>query len=288
MGVGAGAGEPETLRADGATRWTPTWSPDGRRIAYEKSENGITGIYALDLTTGEERSLTSGEARAVAPTWSPAGHLIAFQAMREGRYAIVGVAPDGRSKPRMLAQVDGHAVTPAWSADGALVFACHFTGEESPGLCTAGADGRPANRLMGGRGKFFAPDVAADGRLVFMHRDGGGWRIRVSDPSGRSLVSLPLPLTPLRTNERAWPLDGSMDRLPGRRERTRMAAGLLIPQLSPNAPSRFSIQPDTALPRKENPMHSRLAARALLRRRVPRAEPRFLHIRQLSYTMARP
>jgi Tol biopolymer transport system component len=48
-----------SLDADGA--WSPSWSPDGRQIAYVVSEGGRSSIHVLDLASGEDRAIARGE-----------------------------------------------------------------------------------------------------------------------------------------------------------------------------------------------------------------------------------
>jgi hypothetical protein len=54
---------------------SPTWSPDGRRIAFQGTGSN-QGIFVMDADGGNVRRLTSG--LDGAPIWSPGGDLVLF------------------------------------------------------------------------------------------------------------------------------------------------------------------------------------------------------------------
>ena len=61
---------------------SPSWSPDGKWIAYQYNFNGDIAIYKICVDcegNREPRQLTNGEENAGRPSWSPDGRQIAFQ-----------------------------------------------------------------------------------------------------------------------------------------------------------------------------------------------------------------
>ena len=62
--------------ADGA----PSWSPDGRSIAFSRYENGLHEIYVVGAIGGAERKLYSSEPSYPDLNWSRDGKFIAFSA----------------------------------------------------------------------------------------------------------------------------------------------------------------------------------------------------------------
>ena len=115
------------IRADGSGRraipirmsaGSPSWSPDGRRIAFvgctSCSTTGTGGVYVMNLDgTGRRLVARDGD----SPTWSPNGRTIAYR----GTCGIKLVTPTGKDvTPPAVA--DGCGVHPrgypAWSLDG--------------------------------------------------------------------------------------------------------------------------------------------------------------------------
>jgi Tol biopolymer transport system component len=60
----------------------PSWSPDGRSIAFSGSVGGISDIFVYDLDTDETIQLTDDKFADLQPTWSPDGSTIAFTSDR--------------------------------------------------------------------------------------------------------------------------------------------------------------------------------------------------------------
>jgi Tol biopolymer transport system component len=57
---------------------TPSWSPDGRAVAFAALDGGATDLYVYVLATGELRRLTHDLYADLQPAWSPDGRAIAF------------------------------------------------------------------------------------------------------------------------------------------------------------------------------------------------------------------
>ena len=55
----------------------PTWSPDGRAIAFSAVFGGLTDLFVYDLETATAR-LTNDPFTDLQPAWSPDGRTIAF------------------------------------------------------------------------------------------------------------------------------------------------------------------------------------------------------------------
>jgi len=95
----------------------PTWSPDGRTIAYQSTENGNYDIWVKQIGSTEAVNRTEdylGDDRF--PSFSPDGRQIAFRSARDGGGGFVMPAIGGpaRKVPSQLST----QYYPQWSADG--------------------------------------------------------------------------------------------------------------------------------------------------------------------------
>ncbi len=59
-----------TFPKTGGTNLSPTWSPDGMKLAYSSSRGGESNIYVMDATGGNAHRLTTGRGPDVGPTFN--------------------------------------------------------------------------------------------------------------------------------------------------------------------------------------------------------------------------
>jgi Tol biopolymer transport system component/imidazolonepropionase-like amidohydrolase len=83
-----GKGEPRQLTDDSYMELDPTWSPDGKQIAYSSDKEGTEDIYLLDVASGKEQRLTTSVSAEFAAAWSPDGEKIAYQDENGKTYMI--------------------------------------------------------------------------------------------------------------------------------------------------------------------------------------------------------
>jgi dipeptidyl aminopeptidase/acylaminoacyl peptidase len=93
-----GKDEPRQLTFGDKTDGQPQWSPDGKTLAFVRSENDKSQIWLLPLGGGEAYSITKSEFGASNPRWSPDGKKILFTSSIPF-YAIEGVLPWTYERP---------------------------------------------------------------------------------------------------------------------------------------------------------------------------------------------
>jgi len=98
----------------------PTWSPDGKNIAFVSNMSGRNNLWLAPAEGGWPVQLTVSDQRQTAPAWSPDGKWIAYQADFDGDelWDIFLVSPTtGRvvnvTQTREIAEMN-----PTWSPDG--------------------------------------------------------------------------------------------------------------------------------------------------------------------------
>jgi Tol biopolymer transport system component len=130
----------------------PTWSPDGKRIAFNSNFTGDHVMYTIDPDGSNLVDLSAvGEGWQV--DWSPDGSSIIFASGRDqtadGYDDIYIMRPDGSDLRRLT---DLKAYTPAWSPNGEhIVFS-------APGLFVMNPDGTGVTALPTNVGETALPD----------------------------------------------------------------------------------------------------------------------------------
>jgi len=125
-------GNPELyiLQGDSWTRLTntplasegcPTWSPDGRSIAYVSDETRHPQIYVIDIATRKTRRLTSKGTQNVDPDWGKDAR-IAYVTRRGGAYVAV-MSPAEGDKTAQLVTEASNWEHPTWTRDSRHVIA---------------------------------------------------------------------------------------------------------------------------------------------------------------------
>ncbi|HTS61898.1 MAG TPA: LpqB family beta-propeller domain-containing protein [Candidatus Acidoferrales bacterium] len=180
----------------------PSFSPDGRRLAYSARQGGkIAGyhVFVRELPSGSPKQLTRGDGNDVAPVFSPDGAKVAFLRVEEGRTRYIIVPADG-GEERPLGDsgpspaADKPAQSLSWSPDGnSLAVVQYASGEPSAIALVAATGGRlqPLTKPAGAQPGDTSPAIAPSGStLAFVRHTENGGDIFLCDINGENVRRL--------------------------------------------------------------------------------------------------
>lgn len=203
------------LTTGAADETSPSWSPDGHRIAFWSRSAGTSDLAVLDVRTGAVHLLSVASRpdnlhHVFAPSWSPRGDRILFESNRGGGdVELYTVRPDGTG----LARVTSDGVldsAPSWHPDGRSFVFSQQGGDGAtrfPELFRQWLDGRRA-QLTHDTAHDWEGRWSPNGRsLAFTSNRAGSFGIYVRRQDGR-VSAVAAPASPATGFSPSWTPDG--------------------------------------------------------------------------------
>ncbi|MBI2952960.1 MAG: PD40 domain-containing protein [Chloroflexi bacterium] len=135
---------------------SPSWSQDGKKLAFIAFWGDASQIYVLDTTTAAMKKLTSDKEGVYDAVWSPDGARIAYVKRSAERHDIWVIDANGDVESQVTNI--GTARSPAWSPDGQMIA---FVADQGQGFdlyatrisagSASGATGTAAKQLTRGQ-----------------------------------------------------------------------------------------------------------------------------------------
>ena len=153
----------------------PTWSPDGKKIAFVSNRNvGHIQIWVIDADGVNPIRLTDG-VWDQNPDWSPDGKRIAYDVLLNPLDAdkwnrtIYVIDSDGRNS-RQLIKEPAYDTHPSWSADSKKIMFSSHREDGTAEIYVVEADGRNQKRITFDFTNKFLPTWSPNGkRIAFVH-----------------------------------------------------------------------------------------------------------------------
>lgn len=159
---------------------SPSWSPDGSKVAYVSFESKKPVVYVQNLTNGKRTLVANFKGNNSAPIWSPDGNKLALALSRDGNTQIYIVNQDGSGLKR-ISNSSGIDTEPQFSKDGQTIY---FTSDRSggPQIYRMSASGGEARRVTFAGSYNIAPRISPDGQtLAYISRRDGKFQLYVLD-----------------------------------------------------------------------------------------------------------
>ena len=177
----------------------PTWSPDGKQIAFISDRDGgkASAIYVMDTVGNNLRRLTNDVKFTWidSPDWSPDGKQIVFTSI------VIDKGTKGKSSEIYVINVDGKnprqmtkdpkltwTESPKWSPDGRQFV---FTGKAGNEIYLINVNGKNLRQLTNNLGGNSEPVWSPEGRqIIFSSERTGNYEIYMMDSNGENLRNL--------------------------------------------------------------------------------------------------
>ncbi|MDD5391899.1 MAG: Tol-Pal system beta propeller repeat protein TolB [Thiothrix sp.] len=166
---------PRTIASSRQPVMSPSWSPDGRQLAYVSYESGRPMVYVQDLASGGKRAVSDPGKSTTSPAWSPDGRSLAVSVANRGDYDIFVVGANGGGM-RQITNSRGIDTEPQWAGANTIVFTSDRGGQ--PQLYQTTASGGGESR-MSFNGSYNAGASIAGNNVAMVRQNGGSSNITV-------------------------------------------------------------------------------------------------------------
>jgi len=159
---------------------SPSWSPDGTKMAYVSFEKKKPIVFVHTLTTGKRKIVANYKGNNSAPAWSPDGSKLAIVLTYGANSQIYTINANGGGLKR-ITRSRGIDTEPVFSPDGKWIYFSSDRGG-SPQIYKTSANGGGASRVTFEGSYNVSPHFSEDGKqLAYIRNDGGRFKVAVQD-----------------------------------------------------------------------------------------------------------
>ncbi|WP_052166008.1 MULTISPECIES: Tol-Pal system beta propeller repeat protein TolB [Cupriavidus] len=170
---------------------SPSWSPDGTKVAYVSFEARKPVVYVHDLASGRRTLVSNQKGNNSAPSWSPDGQRLAVALSRDGNTQIYQVNADGSGLKR-LTRSSAIDTEPQYAPDGRGIY---FTSDRGGApqiyrMPAGGEDAGAAQRVTFKGSYNVSPRISPDGKQLAYITRSGGFKLQLMDLGSGDVTAL--------------------------------------------------------------------------------------------------
>ncbi len=139
------------LTNNGVIDISPSWSPDGKKIAFVSDRSGSPQVYIMDRDGRNQRRVTYMGNYNTHPAWSPDSRWIVYESRVRSQFDLWLIDPTG-SVNYPLVDHPASDEYPSWSPDGRKILFSSSRGGKAD-IFVVGVDGKNLIRLTHGKGE---------------------------------------------------------------------------------------------------------------------------------------
>jgi Tol biopolymer transport system component/imidazolonepropionase-like amidohydrolase len=185
----------------------PSWSPDGRKIAFQAYRSSTWQIWTVNADGTDLKPVTSSPFDDREPAWSPDGSTIAFSSDRSGNYDV-WVLTLATGALRQVTKAPSNEFNPSWRAPNEVMYVSDR--RDKPGIYAEGD-----RLLVADAGALSPPAMSRDGRLAYVSIEGTHSKLIVD---GRNIADEDEDVFPFRPrwvfDDILYTADGKVKRRP--------------------------------------------------------------------------
>ncbi len=168
---------------------SPTWSPDGKSLAYVSFESGKAVVWVQNVATGERHVVANFRGSNSAPAWSPDGSALAVTLSRDGNSQIYLMDPRGGNL-RRVTQSSAIDTEPVFAPDGKSIYFVSDRGC-SPQIYRVPVAGGSPERVTFTGSYNISPAISPDGKtLAYINRNAGEFKVTTLDLASGTVRTL--------------------------------------------------------------------------------------------------
>ncbi len=160
---------------------SPSWSPDGARLAYVSFESGAPVVYVQNVLSGVREELSRYNGLNGAPAWSPDGRKLALVLSKDGSPNIYVLDLASRSL-QQLTRSSAINTEPSWSPDSRFIYFTSDRGGKPQIYRVAMTGGAQAERVTFAGDYNAGGEISPNGRhLALVNNSGRGFNVGVME-----------------------------------------------------------------------------------------------------------